>query len=104
VKLDAEYKNRIDFITVTLDEPKDIKTTVPKFLSEMKATMPAYLLVSADESELIPKIAKDWTGGMPFTVLYGPNGEVAYFRQGKVQMDVLKTELDKLVGPDSAAK
>jgi thiol-disulfide isomerase/thioredoxin len=104
VKLDAEYKNRIDFITVTLDEPKDIKTTVPKFLSEMKATMPAYLLVSADESELIPKIAKDWTGGMPFTVLYGPSGEIAYFRQGKVQMDVLKTELDKLVGTGSAAK
>jgi hypothetical protein len=41
---------------------------------------------------------------MPFTVLYGPSGEIAYFRQGKVQMDVLKTELDKLVGTGSAAK
>src|SRR3954466_5338365 len=66
VKIDADYKGRIDFITVTLDEPEEIKVAVPKFLSEMKAPMPAFLLVSADESSLIAAIAKDWTGALPF--------------------------------------
>jgi thiol-disulfide isomerase/thioredoxin len=99
VKIDTQYKDRVDFITVTLDDPGDIKTAVPKFLSEMKATMPAYLLVSADESVIIPKIAKDWTGGLPFTVLYSPNGDVAYFRQGKVDVPALLSEIDKLVAP-----
>jgi thiol-disulfide isomerase/thioredoxin len=96
VKIDADYKGRIDFITVTLDEVEDIKGAVPKFLSDMKATMPAYLLVSADESAIIGTIAKDWTGGLPFTVLYNEKGQIAYFRQGKVKVNLLRTELDKL--------
>ena len=82
--------------TVTLDEPKDINTAVPRFLTEMKAEMPSYLLVSENESDLIASVAKDWTGGMPFTILYTPKGDIAYFRQGKVKTDILRAEIDKL--------
>jgi thiol-disulfide isomerase/thioredoxin len=99
VKIDADYKGKIDFITVTLDEPKDINTAVPKFLTEMKAEMPAYLLVSENESDLITSVAKDWTGGMPFTILYTPKGDIAYFREGKVKTDILRAELEKLTAP-----
>ena len=96
VKIDTDYKGKIDFITVTLDEPKDINTAVPRFLTEMKAEMPSYLLVSEDESDLIASVAKDWTGGMPFTILYTPKGDIAYFRQGKVKTDLLRAEIDRL--------
>src|SRR6185369_3239414 len=44
VKLDAEYKGKIDFITISLDELSEIDRDVPKFLTDMKAPMPAYLL------------------------------------------------------------
>ena len=103
VKIDTDYKGKIDFITVTLDEPTDINTAVPKFLTEMKAEMPAYLLVSENESDLITSVAKDWTGGMPFTVLYTPNGGIAYFRQGKIKTDILRSELEKLTAPPKPA-
>jgi thiol-disulfide isomerase/thioredoxin len=103
VKIDADYKGKVDFITVTLDEPADIKTAVPKFLSEMKAEMPAYLLVAKDESATITSIAKDWTGGLPFTILYNEKGELAYFRQGKVKIDILRAELDKLAATAKTA-
>ena len=96
VKIDTDYKGKIDFITVTLDEPADINTAVPKFLTEMKAEMPAYLLVSENESDLITSVAKDWTGGMPFTILYNPKGDIAYFRQGKVKTELLRSEIEKL--------
>lgn len=99
VKIDTEYKGRIDFITITLDDAADIKGPVPKFLADMKARMPSYLLVTSDESAAISSIAKDWSGGLPFTVLYNDKGEMAYFRQGKVQADVLRSELDKLAAP-----
>lgn len=99
VKIDTEYKGRIDFITITLDDAADIKGPVPKFLADMKARMPSYLLVTSDESAVISSIAKDWSGGLPFTVLYNDKGEMAYFRQGKVQADVLRSELDKLAAP-----
>src|SRR6476660_3230723 len=60
VKLDAEYKGKIDFITVSLDDLAEITRDVPKFLAGMKAEMPAYLLKVADESAVISSVAKDW--------------------------------------------
>src|SRR5690349_23749350 len=45
VKIDKDYRPQsLEFVTVSLDDVEDIKTSVPKFLEEMKATMPAYLL------------------------------------------------------------
>ena len=65
--------------------------------------MPAYLLVAKDESATITSVAKDWTGGLPFTILYDDKGELAYFRQGKVKVDLLRAELDKIAAPVKAA-
>src|SRR5688500_19926343 len=61
VKIDAEYRGKIDFFTISLDFIEEINTGVPDFLSEMKAEMPTYLLISADENTLISSIAKDWS-------------------------------------------
>jgi thiol-disulfide isomerase/thioredoxin len=97
VKLDADYKGKIDFITISLDELSEINRDVPKFLADMKAEMPTYLLKVEDESVAIGSITKDWQGGLPFTILYNEKGEIAYFRQGKVKIDALRGEIDKLV-------
>ncbi|MCV4594106.1 TlpA family protein disulfide reductase, partial [Escherichia coli] len=32
VEIDRQYKGKIDFITISLDDPEDIKTRVPQFL------------------------------------------------------------------------
>lgn len=102
VQLDKEYKGKIDFITVSLDDVEDIATTVPKFLSSMKAEMPAYLLKTNDESGVITSISKDWRGGMPFTALYSPDGKLAYFREGKIVLATIRTELNKLLASAAA--
>ena len=96
VKLDADYKGKIDFITISLDDVEDIKTTVPRFLAEMKAEMPAYLLSTDNEEAAIGSVSKDWQGGLPFTVLLNEKGEIAYLRQGKVITEVLRAEIEKL--------
>ncbi|HEX6125727.1 MAG TPA: TlpA disulfide reductase family protein [Pyrinomonadaceae bacterium] len=99
VKIDNEYRRRIDFITISLDFPEEIDAAVPKFLSEMKAEMPTYLLVSEDENAIISSIAKDWNGALPSTILYNEKGEINYLRQGKVNPETLKGEIEKtLVG------
>ena len=95
VNIDGQYRGKIDFITISLDFIEDIDTAVPEFLSEMKAEMPAYLLLSEDESALIGSITKDWSGGLPFTILYNPKGELVYFHQGKVKLETLKAEIEK---------
>jgi thiol-disulfide isomerase/thioredoxin len=97
VKLDAEYRPKVDFVTVSLDELGDINTYVPQFLGEMKADMPAYLLHTPDESAAIKLIANDWNGNLPLTILFNPDGTTAYMKKGKIRYETLKLELDKVV-------
>ena len=96
VKINAEYAGKIDFVTVSLDDLAEIKRDVPKFLAEMKATMPAYLLKTENEEAAIAVISKDYVGGLPFTILFDGKGASVYFIQGKVKPDILRVEIDKL--------
>ena len=59
VKIDAEYRGKIDFITVSLDDLAEIRRDVPRFLFDMKAEMPAYLLRTPDEDAAIRLVAPD---------------------------------------------
>lgn len=97
VKLENDYRGKVDVITISLDDLAEINTSVPKFLSEMKAEMPSYLLVSKDEGAIISTISKDWSGGLPFTVLYDEKGETLYFKQGKFKVPELREKIDKLL-------
>lgn len=99
VKLDAVYKGRIDFVTVSLDDFADIKTYVPKFLAEMNSKIPAYLLHTPDESAAITEVSNEWRGNLPFTILMKPTGETVYRRSGKLRYEVIVGEIDKLVTP-----
>src|ERR1051325_3777797 len=49
VKLDQQYKSKLDFLTVSLDEATETRTSPPKFLPEMNAEMPVSLLVTPNE-------------------------------------------------------
>jgi len=97
VQIDAKYKGKIDFITISLDDLEDISVGVPNFLSEMKAEMPAYLLKTKDEGAAISMVAPDWQGGLPFTILFDRDGKMVHFRQGKIKVDVLSEKIDKLI-------
>lgn len=95
VKIDDDYRGKIDFITVSLDDLDDLKVAVPFFLAKMKAKMPSYLLKTPDEESLIGEISGDWQGGLPFTLLYDSAGKITYSRQGTIKADILRKEIDK---------
>ena len=97
VKIDADYKGKIDFITVSLDDLAEINRDVPKFIAEMKSKMPAFLLKTENEETAIASVSKDWQGGLPFTILFNEKGEIAYSRQGKIKPAVLRAEIDKIL-------
>lgn len=97
VKINADYRDKIDFITISLDELEEINSGVPKFLANMKADMPAYLLKTDDEEAAIASVTKDWQGGLPFTVLLNEKGEISYIRQGKIKNETVRAEIDKII-------
>jgi thiol-disulfide isomerase/thioredoxin len=103
VKIDADYRKQgLDFVTVSLDDLPDIKTTVPKFLQEMRATMPAYLLNVSDPEPAISAVDPKWQGDLPATILYTSQGEIAYKHFGRVNPGELRLAIEKLIGSASA--
>ena len=99
VQISDEFRGKVDFITVSLDDLADIKTYVPRFLAEMKSKIPAYLLHTPDESAAISIVAKDWTGNLPMTILFNTDGTVAYIRNGKIRVGILRDNINKLILP-----
>lgn len=104
VKIDADYRGKIDVVAISLDDLADIDTDVPRFLAEMKAEMPAYLLHTRDEGAAIRLVSKDWAGNLPMTVLYDASGTVTYTRMGRIRVLPLRDSIDKLLSPPSATK
>lgn len=98
VKIDKEYRPRsLEFVTVSLDDMEDIKTSVPKFLDSMKATMPAYLLNASDPEPAINLVDRNWRGDLPATYLYNEKGEVVYKHIGRVNAAELREAIEKVV-------
>jgi thiol-disulfide isomerase/thioredoxin len=99
VKIDADYRPKgLDFIAVTLDDLADIKTGVPKFLRDMHAQMPVYLLNLSDPEPAIQMVDPKWSGALPATFLYNAKGEVVYKSLGRIKVDELRAAIEKLVG------
>ena len=98
VKIDKDYRPRsLDFVTVSLDDFSDIKTSVPQFLDSMKATMPAYLLNVSDPEPAINLLDKRWQGDLPATFLYNEKGELVYKHIGRVNTAELRGAIEKVV-------
>jgi len=98
VKIDKDYRPRaLEFVTVSLDDMSDIKTAVPKFLDEMKAKMPAYLLNVSDPEPAINLVDPKWAGSLPATFLYNEKGEVVYRHFGRVNPAELREAIEKVV-------
>ena len=99
VKIDKDYRPRsLEFVTVSLDDFTDIKTSVPQFLDAMKATMPAYLLNVSDPEPAINLVDSRWQGDLPATFLYNEKGEVVYKHIGRVNTAELRAAIEKVVG------
>jgi thiol-disulfide isomerase/thioredoxin len=96
VEIGTDHKDKIDLITVSLDELSEINGNVPKFLAQMGSESPAYLLKTRDQDAAIALVSKDWQGALPFTILFNAQGETIYSKQGKFKTDVLVAEIEKL--------
>ncbi|HEV8134436.1 MAG TPA: TlpA family protein disulfide reductase [Pyrinomonadaceae bacterium] len=97
VKVDSDFRPKsLDFVTVSLDDVSDIKTTVPQFLAQMKATMPAYLLNVADPEPAINAVDPKWQGDLPATFLYNAKGEIVFKAFGRVNTAALREAIGRL--------
>jgi dienelactone hydrolase/thiol-disulfide isomerase/thioredoxin len=98
VRIEREFSRlgeEFSFITVSLDDAADIKTAVPDFLSQMRATrMPAYLLNTTEPEAAINLVDRNWRGELPATFLFGRRGEVFYKHTGRVKPAELRKAIE----------
>lgn len=100
VKVDSDYRSKgLNFVAVSLDDISEIKTTVPKFLNEMKAAMTAVLLNVNDPEPAIKAIDVAWDGQLPATFLYDREGKVVFKHFGRIKPDELRAAIDKAISP-----
>lgn len=99
VQLDKQYRPQgLDFTAVSLDDLAEIKTSVPKFLREMRVTTPTYLLNVSDPEVAMNKVDPEWSGALPATFLYDAQGKLVYKRLGRIKVPELIAAIEKLVG------
>ncbi len=98
VKIDAEFRPRgLDFIAVSIDDVSEINTTVPKFLKEMRARMPAYLLNTLEPEAAIQFVDPQWSGSLPATFLYDAKGKLVFKHLGRINTDELRTAIKTVI-------
>ena len=96
VKIDGDYRGKgLNFVAISLDDLDEIKTGVPKFLLQMKATMPVYLLDVKDPDPAIKAVDPTWNGELPATFLYSQDGKVALKHFGRINATELRAAIEK---------
>jgi peroxiredoxin len=83
------YRNRpFELVTVSLNYPDEEKG-VRRFLEQQHATTRNYLSATMDPYEIVRAFDPEWDGGVPYSMLIGPDGRVLY--KGNGRLDILKT-------------
>jgi len=81
-KMVRQYKKRaVDIVTVSINNP-DEKKFVQSFLEEHHAINRNLLFGGTDSADAVSAFGTGWSGGVPYTVLIGANGEVLFKTQG----------------------
>ena len=98
VKIDNDYRDKLNFVSISLDEVTEIKTAVPAFLKTMKAQMSVVLLNVKDPEPAIHAVDAMWDGALPATYLYDKDGKVVFKHFGVIKPAELRSAIDKQVG------
>lgn len=84
VNINRMYRGRpFEMITISGDSPGK-KDGVLAFLKSKQVSCTSYLFNSDDKTELVEAVDKDWQGGIPYTVIVKPGGEVIYRHSGQI--------------------
>jgi peroxiredoxin len=85
-KMVRTYKKRpLQIVTVSINSPDELKF-VQSFLGEQHAVSRNLLFDGKDPADAVTAFGTGWTGGVPYTVLISPSGEVLFKTQGAMNV------------------
>lgn len=91
-----KYKDQpVKVILVSLDFKKDYPEKIEKFIKKKNLTHEVVWLNETKANEFIPKIADEWQGSIPATMLYFKKRSYKKFFEGIIKSHQLTTLIDK---------
>jgi thiol-disulfide isomerase/thioredoxin len=87
--------NNVELILVSLDMPSMWEKRLVPYVKEKDLKGEVVILDDPKMNEWIPKIAENWGGGIPATLIYN-KGKRAFYERG-FTYDELNTELKKFI-------
>ena len=98
VIMNRMYRRRdFELITISADSPAR-KEKVFSALKKQQASCRNYLFAQGDIYQLMEAMDKDMLGGVPYTLLIEPGGEIIYRRLGLIEPLELKKTIVEYVG------
>jgi len=85
----------VEVILVSLDFPKDIETKLNLFLKEKNISSKVVLLDDPDSNTWIDKIDPNWSGAIPFTIMFNKDERLFYERSFE-NLEDLENQINKL--------
>ncbi|MEL0653126.1 TlpA disulfide reductase family protein [Algibacter sp. TI.3.09] len=76
----AQKNPDVEVVLVSMDFPKDIETKLKPFLKKNNITTKVVLLDDPDANSWINKINPEWSGAIPFTIMFNSEKRFYYER------------------------
>jgi thiol-disulfide isomerase/thioredoxin len=97
--LRKEYADRgLEMILVSGDFSDDREEQIAAFLQAQGVDFVTYLK-EGDDMQFIDTLARQWSGALPATLFYGPDGTLRDFWEGKADYARMKQAVEKILLP-----
>jgi thiol-disulfide isomerase/thioredoxin len=97
IKLTEEYKHsNVEFVGLSVDYPDEIESKIIPFLEKHNCNFKIYVQNFKDERMIIQLLNKEWSGAIPATFIFDPEGTQQAFLFGKGSYEDFKQSLEKI--------
>jgi thiol-disulfide isomerase/thioredoxin len=94
-KLQADHKNKVKVILISLDMAKDVEAKLIPFIENNKLKSKVLHLHDPDADSWINKVDSTWSGAIPATLIYG-GGKRRFYEQS-FSAEALDKELEQFI-------
>lgn len=95
MELKSKYGDEFELIFVSADF-SEAKEEAKEFLKSQEVDFTTFYKIGND-NEFINTISKSWSGALPYTVIYGKDGNVVSEWEGKKEFEDFESELLKAI-------
>ena len=96
IKAYSDAHPEVEVLLVSMDFPKDIETKLKPFLKQKNITNKVVILDDPDSNTWIDKIDPNWSGAIPYTIIFN-NKKRAFYERSFESAEDLETEINKTI-------